>query len=408
MRLERRLHVAGQPEILGRVDVLDAEKLLDLGDALFREQHRAGLEVDGVVHVFLQPRRDAGEGVVDVSAFLRRPADDEGRSRLVDEDVVDLVDDGVVQLPLDAAVQRSRHVVAQVVEAELVIRAVGHVGGVCLPSRARHQVLHVQRVADLLLAHQERSVVLEDAHGEAEPRQRPPVPLGVALGEIVVDGDQMGAAPLERVQVQRDGRDQRLALAGLQFGDLARLKDRRAHELHVVRALAHRAADGLTRDGERLGQDVIERLAVLQAPAKFVCLRPQRLVRERLNFGFEVIDRGDDGLELLELLLVAVAEETCQELQHRMSRPAVRLRRTARGPTEFYRRGPNGGYRGTSRWRPRRIRRERLRPPENPSVLLHRRGRQVDRPKTARLQLLDEVLDGLDVAFEVGGAAPDV
>ena len=41
---------------------------------------------------------------------------------------VDLVDDGVVEAALDALAQLVHHVVAQVVEAELVVGAVGDVG----------------------------------------------------------------------------------------------------------------------------------------------------------------------------------------------------------------------------------------------------------------------------------------
>ena len=51
-------------------------------------------------------------------------ADDERRARLVDEDRVDLVDDGVVQRALRVLERAELHVVAQVVEAELVVLAV--------------------------------------------------------------------------------------------------------------------------------------------------------------------------------------------------------------------------------------------------------------------------------------------
>ena len=55
-------------------------------------------------------------------------ADDERGAGLVDEDVVHLVDDGVVQHPLPFVIQAGGHVVAEVVEAELVVGAVGDVG----------------------------------------------------------------------------------------------------------------------------------------------------------------------------------------------------------------------------------------------------------------------------------------
>ena len=47
-------------------------------------------------------------------------------------------------------------------------------------------------------------------------------PLRVAAGQVVVDRDDVHALAFERVQVGGQGRDQRLAFAGLHLGDLAR------------------------------------------------------------------------------------------------------------------------------------------------------------------------------------------
>ena len=171
-------------------------------------------------------------------AVLGRAADDQRRARFVDEDVVDFVDDGVVQLALDAAVERDRHVVAQVVEAELVVRAVGDVGVVGLAAGARLEVLHVLDVVLLLPRVEERLLVLEHAEREAERVEDGAVPLRVALGQVVVDGDEVRALAFERVEVERQGGGERLAFAGLQLGDLALVQDDAADELDVVRALA--------------------------------------------------------------------------------------------------------------------------------------------------------------------------
>ena len=89
------------------------------------------LEVDEVVAALLvalrpalEPRHEAGEREVQVGRFLGLAADDQRRPRLVDEDVVDLVDDREAALALDPLVELEDHVVAQVVEPELVVRAV--------------------------------------------------------------------------------------------------------------------------------------------------------------------------------------------------------------------------------------------------------------------------------------------
>ncbi len=93
---------------------------------------------------------------------------------LVDEDGVDLVDDAVVLSALDHVFEVELHVVAEVVEAELVVGAVGDVGGVGFTA------LLVVEVVD------------DDTDGEAEEAVDLAHPLGVALGEVVVDGGRRG------------------------------------------------------------------------------------------------------------------------------------------------------------------------------------------------------------------------
>ena len=61
-------------------------------------------------------------------------------------------------------------------------------------------------------------------------------------GEVVVDGDEVDAALLERVQVHGRGGDQGLAFAGLHLGDGAAMQHHAADELDVVVAHAEHAA----------------------------------------------------------------------------------------------------------------------------------------------------------------------
>ena len=106
----------------------------------------------------------------------------------------------------------------------------------------------------------------DHADAEAEEAVDLAHPVGVAAGEIVVDGDDVDALALERVEIDGEGRDQGLALAGAHLGDLAAVEDDAADQLHVIMALAERAHRRLAHGGERLGQDVVERRAVLQPP----------------------------------------------------------------------------------------------------------------------------------------------
>ena len=121
-----------------------------------------------------------GELGVPLGAGLGRAADDQRGARLVDEDRVDLVDDREVVAALHQVGLAPGHVVAQVVEAELVVRAVGDVAGVLLAA-----------VRGLLAGQ-------DHADGQAEEPVHPAHPLGVALGQVVVDGDDVDAVAGER------------------------------------------------------------------------------------------------------------------------------------------------------------------------------------------------------------------
>ena len=229
------------------------------------------LDVDDVVYLLLEPGHDAGEGAVDLLGLLGRAADDERRARLVDQDRVDLVDNGI-RMRRVFALHRLRqvldHVVAQVVEAELVIGAVRDIGAISLatgggPKVAEARVLEVRgRVVYI------GGIVLKDADREAEAVEDRPHPLRVALGKVVVYGDEVSALAGESVEIKRKRGDKRLSFTGLHLGDLAFVKDDPAQDLHVEVAQADAALRDLPDGRERFRQDVVERLAGGQSFAK--------------------------------------------------------------------------------------------------------------------------------------------
>ena len=156
---QRLDQVVDERAVLGAVEVVDAEELLGLRDAALGDRDGLVLLLELVVvlgdeallHLRVhalgllagrQLRGELGEAAVEVGRLLGGAGDDQRRPRLVDEDVVDLVDDrevvrgerlavlGEAPAVLDLLVERDRHVVAQVVEAELGVGAVGDVGRV--------------------------------------------------------------------------------------------------------------------------------------------------------------------------------------------------------------------------------------------------------------------------------------
>ena len=124
LRFDGVVEVAHQLGVLRGVKVVNAELVLDEAHALLEHADRALAAVDLVVGALLHPRRELREHVEVLPGAVHRPGDDQRGARLVDEDGVDLVDDRVVVAALHDVAQAANHVVAQVVEAELVVRAV--------------------------------------------------------------------------------------------------------------------------------------------------------------------------------------------------------------------------------------------------------------------------------------------
>ena len=289
LRLQPLAQVVDELDVARVVEVLDAQRALDRVDAARERRDRLELLVERVVDVGLlvlvDLRRrlvrdalhaldDAREVVVRLGRRLRLAGDDQRRPRLVDEDRVDLVHDRVGVPALDDAVHRDGHVVAQVVEPELGVRAVGDAALVGGPARL------------------ERHHVLDVAHGRAQALVHAAVPLGVALGQVVVDRDQVDVLARHRVQVQRQAGDEGLALAGLHLRDVALVEDDAAHQLDIEDALPRLALAGLADGCEGLEEHVFERLAVLVPLAELGGLAAELVIGERLEPGLE---RGDVG-----------------------------------------------------------------------------------------------------------------
>ena len=183
-----------------------------------------------------------------------RAGDNQRRPRFVDQDGIHFIDDRVVVqfglraltfyvrdggrlvVALHAFREAELHVVAQVIEAELVVGAVSDIGVVALVALLIAQIVH-----DIADGHAERPV---DARH----------PLGIALGQVIVDRDDVDALPFERVQIHGQRRDQRLAFSGFHFGDLAVVQHDATNQLDIKMPHVEVAASRLAHGGERRHQ----------------------------------------------------------------------------------------------------------------------------------------------------------
>ena len=133
-------------------------------------------------------------------------------------------------------------------------------------------------------------------------------PVGVAAGQVVVDGDDVYAVAGQCVQVRGQRRDERFALAGLHLGDVAKMQRAAPHQLHLVVELPEGAARRLPHDGERLGQQVVERLALAESLFERIGECAQLGVSEVDVVVLECLDVIGDRGEAPDLLLLAGAQ----------------------------------------------------------------------------------------------------
>ena len=149
--------------------------------------------------------------------------------------------------------------------------------------------------------------------------------LGLVLREVVVDRDDVDALALEGVEVGRQRGDQGLALAGLHLGDVAEVQRGAAHDLDVEVPLAERALGRLADRGERLGEEVVEGLAVGEAGAELVGHRAQLGVGHRDEVVLDGVDLLRDGRQLAQDLALAGAEHLVEKSGHAGTPRAVRV-----------------------------------------------------------------------------------
>ena len=303
--LDGLIDVVGQGGVLGVGEVGDLEEGLGLTGTAGGDDGGVGLLVHDVVgldavllllgvdlldHVLLEGTDKAVGSVVEVGGGVALTRDDQRGTGLVDEDGVHLVHDGEGVAALDQTGLIDHHVVAEVVEAELVVGAVGDVG-----------------VVGLLLLGGGESV---DHQTRLQPHEAVDLAhlLGVAGSQVVVDGDDVDTLTRQGVEVGGESGHQGLTLTRLHLGDTALMEDDTADELDVEGTLAQDALVRLTDGGEGLGEDVVQGLSRGQTLLEDLGHAPKLVVGHVLICGGQCLDLGGDLLQLLDLMLAVGAE----------------------------------------------------------------------------------------------------
>ena len=288
LRPERRREAVRILDVLRRVKILYVQHRFDFMHRLVAGRHRFLLFVDRVIDARLQRSHRLRHTGVYLGRLRARPGNDERRPRLVDEDTVHLVDDSEMKLALYHLIRGNDHVVAQIIEAVLVIRAESHVAAIIELARGK---IHI---------------MLDKPDGKAEELIKMPHPLAVAPRQIIVHRDHVNALAGQSVQINRQRRHQRFAFARLHLGNLALMQAHAADELHVKMAHPQHTARRLPTNRERLRQNIVQRFPRRQPLLKLLRIPGERCVADLPQSRFETVNLIDRKLHALNFFIVII------------------------------------------------------------------------------------------------------
>ena len=127
---QRHLQLVHQIALHFVVQIFDTELLLDFFDAGLGGHDNSFRFFDVIVHSPHQRAHDGSKLVIQSCGVGNATRDDERRAGFIDKDRVDFVDDGIEVSALHFVSHDTSHVVAQIIEPELVVSAIGDIAGV--------------------------------------------------------------------------------------------------------------------------------------------------------------------------------------------------------------------------------------------------------------------------------------
>ena len=98
-------------------------------------------------------------------------------------------------------------------------------------------------------------------------------PLGISLGEVVVDSDDVDTLPLQRIQIGRTGGYERLTFTGSHLGDTALVKNDTTDQLYREMLHLIHTPSSLTYCRIGLRKNLIQTLSLRQTLLKLRGLR---------------------------------------------------------------------------------------------------------------------------------------
>jgi hypothetical protein len=255
------------------------------------------------IELLLLADQHAGEVVapaVLVHVVVGRPGDDQRGARLVDEDRVHFVDHAVIEWALHLRVAAHLHVVAEVVESEFAVGAVGDVAGVF----GAAQAFEAARV----------HLGLDVAHGDVEQVEDRLGKFRIAFHQVIVDRHDVDALALADLEIGGEVADDGLALAGAHFRDLVLEEGPPADELAFEVAVILGPLRRLAEHGERFRHDGFHAFAIGQSLLELRRLGAQRCFRKGADRGFKSLDLVGEEAELFDQTFVARSEDLLERV----------------------------------------------------------------------------------------------
>ena len=238
--------------------IFDIEVFFGFFHAVFVEEYRL-LLFSYFVIVFFESLYESVGGDIHIARLLSSAAYDKRGTSLVHEYAVHFVNDCVFESALHFVCLILDHIVAQIVKSEFVVGRV-------------HNVAIVR--FDLFFSGHMRIV---DAYGKSQKLEYFTHPLCVTLCKIFVDGNDMHAFFVERLQICGKSRNKRLTFTCTHLGNSSLIEDHAAHELNVEVSHSQHSVACLSYRSKRFGKQSFEAFALfaslhksLRASFKFI------------------------------------------------------------------------------------------------------------------------------------------
>ncbi len=234
-----------------------------------------------LAHLQRQQARHVVDLVVQIGVIFGLAGNDQRGARFIDQDRIDFIDDRKIQCPLDPVARLEHHVVAQVIEAEFIVGAVGDVCGVLLAALLRSLAgqddacRHAERAEDA--ARRARSVA-----GTGALSERAILDAELIAREARARSDLAAAqleratlrSPIEGTVLQVSVRAGEFVTAGgkpaIVVGDISRLQIR----CDIDEQMAPRMRENLPARGYLKGEGNREDAEARAIPLRFIRIDP--------------------------------------------------------------------------------------------------------------------------------------